>query len=119
MLGFTKDKQEAETGNWAEALVDRESTGDSTDPPTSKPSAPVPPVATNIYYLDITALLPDGTILPGLEAVIGSESRLWMDVNGKSVWIDAGAPYKTNLSISAKLGVTVRANNTLVPPSFW
>ncbi|KIM93327.1 hypothetical protein OIDMADRAFT_35822 [Oidiodendron maius Zn] len=89
---------EAETSNWVEALVDRENAG--------SPSTP-------------TALLPDGTIQPNLEARIGSDSRLWMEVNGKSVWIDGYTPYNTNLSVSGKLGVTVMANETLVPPSFW
>jgi hypothetical protein len=73
----------------------------------------------SIYYVEITTLFPDGTLVPNLRAQIGSHSQVTMNINGDDYVVNQNRSPQITFPNTSQIGIKMPNHKELIPPTFW
>ncbi|RSH85330.1 hypothetical protein EHS25_004726 [Saitozyma podzolica] len=99
---------ESESTDWAKTVITGQQVGMARQVREEK-----------IYYVDITVLDDNLSALPGTAAVIGADSPLVLTCAGRPHYVDSTHTFDAAFNSAGKLGISLPANETLIPSSFW
>ena len=89
------------------------------DPATTSLSAPPQVNTSNIFYVDIAAMMPDGTLIPNLRYQVGSSTQMVLTIDGKDVAVNAFRSPELVFPSTGRIGIAIPNNQELFPPEFW
>jgi hypothetical protein len=75
----------------------------------------------HIYFVDITTLTPDGTVIPGLQGKLSADEPVSVSINGEDIIIRPGKSVDIAFNSSGRVGISTLMKDELVAPvySVW
>lgn len=75
----------------------------------------------HIYFVDITTLTPDGTVIPGLQGKLSADEPVSVTINGEDIIIRPGRSVDVAFNSSGRIGISTLMKEDLIAPvySVW